>query len=78
MTVLCSVQLAVGDIIYLASTGPAQYQHGFQLRGPEQPLAGQEEQVCCASSAKSCLTVLKILKCITAIHKQPLHCVGES
>ena len=55
VTALCSAQLAAGDVVYLASTGPAQYQYGFQLLGPEQPLAGQEEQVCYASSAKSCL-----------------------
>ncbi len=77
MTVLCSAQLAVGDIIYLAATGPAQYQHGFQLCGPEQPLAGQEEQVCCASSAKSCLTVLKILKCITAVHAKQCNSISN-
>ncbi|KAA6420117.1 MAG: DNA polymerase lambda [Trebouxia sp. A1-2] len=53
MTGLCAAQLAVGDIIYLAFTGPAQYQHGFQLLGPEQPLAGQEEQA--ASSSASAL-----------------------
>ncbi|KAL0035862.1 hypothetical protein WJX77_005685 [Trebouxia sp. C0004] len=43
-------QLGVGDIIYLASTGPAQYQYGFQLLGPEQPLAGQEEQAASTSA----------------------------
>ena len=77
MTVLCSAQLAVGDIIYLASTGPAQYQHGFQMLGPDQPLAGQEEQVCYASSAKSCLTVLKILKCITAVHAKQCNSISN-
>ena len=45
-TILSITQVAIGDVIYLAVTDPAQYQYGFQLLGPEPVnIARQEEQV---------------------------------